>query len=199
MSNKYIGLVGSLASGKGVVAKFFESTGYLHVSLSDIVREETVRRGLSLTRDNLQNVGDELRLMHGNHVLAERLVDKMSTFDGKIVIDSIRNPGEIAFLRQVLDILIIGVDADVEVRYERYLHRAEERGEDLATLADFQRVDGRDWGVGGDSNGQRVSDCLALADIHIRNNGTVEVLYQQLENTFLHNPDIFREGRYSKK
>ncbi len=52
-----IGLVGPIASGKGTISEYLKSQGFVYFSLSDVVREETVARGLEMSRKNLQDVG----------------------------------------------------------------------------------------------------------------------------------------------
>ena len=95
-----IGLVGPTSSGKGTVAQMFRERGYEYYSLSDMIREEAVRRGLDLKVTRiLQDLGDELRQKFGEAVLAERTVRKINMSEGrKIVIDSIRHPAEARFI-----------------------------------------------------------------------------------------------------
>ncbi len=57
-----IGLVGRNAAGKGEAANYLKSKGFVYYSLSDAIREEAAKRGLEHSRDNLINLGNELRL-----------------------------------------------------------------------------------------------------------------------------------------
>ena len=81
MNEVVIGLVGDIASGKGMVAKILEGKGYSRHVLSDRIREEIVRHGLiDLVddRETLQNVGNELRREYGPQALAE-ITDRFIT------------------------------------------------------------------------------------------------------------------------
>ena len=119
-----IGLVGPMASGKGVVADYLKAQGFAFESLSDRIREDMKARNIPLTRENLQNYGNYLREAYGNAVLAQRTVDLLSDSGHNVCIDSIRNPGELLFLRESLGALIIGIDAPEDLRLVWYLERA---------------------------------------------------------------------------
>ncbi len=181
MTRTVIGLVGPIASGKGEVAKYLRGLGFSVFSLSDRVREEVNARGLPLSRENLQNVGNELRETFGGHVLAERTLALLSGLEGNIVIDSIRNPSEIEFLRQALGITVMGIDASPENRLEWYLDRAWRRGEDGAAEGDFIRANNRDLGLGENNLGQQVGRCLEMADVVIQNEDTKKHLLEDVD------------------
>ncbi|MBI3282689.1 AAA family ATPase [Candidatus Curtissbacteria bacterium] len=170
-----IGLVGPIASGKGVIAKYLKELGFSHQSLSDRLREEFARRGASSERFSLQDLGNELRQIHGNAVLAELSIAKLKGDEEYVVIDSIRNPGEIEYLRSSLDIFIIGVDAKDEDRLVWYLERAKKRGEDTAKPESFWAANQRDLGEENDS-GQQVSRCLVMADTVLINRPGAEAM-----------------------
>lgn len=199
MKRTVIGLVGPIASGKGEVAKYLRSLGFSYFSLSDRVREEIMERGLPLTRENLQNVGNQLREVFGGQVLAERTVDMLGDIEDLVVIDSIRNPSEIEFLKETLGITIIGIDASPETRLDWYLHRANIRGEDGVTEEDFIRANGRDLGQGENSLGQQVNRCLELADIVIRNEDTKKHLLEAVEYYLISELGFCPEGARRSK
>jgi len=173
-----IGLVGPIASGKSIIAHLLQDQGFTYQSLSDRVRDEAKSRGLPLTRANLQNIGNELREKFGATILAERSAILLGPHTDYAVIDSIRNPAEIAYLRNNLGALIIGIDAPVELRLAWYLDRARQRGEDNPTPEDFFRANERDLGVGEGASGQQVTACLGLADKVLQNRGSKEELIE---------------------
>lgn len=181
MKRTFICLVGSMVSGKGDVGKHLKTLGFTYSSLSDRVREEADVRGVERLRENLQNIGNDLRETHGLHVLAERTCELLKNTTGDIVIDAVRNPGEIEFLRKELGALVFGIDAPVWKRLEWYLARAEERGEDGATVEDFYKANDRDFGIGEESSGQQVGRCLEMADCIISNDSSKRKLFEEVE------------------
>ncbi|MEK7524892.1 MAG: hypothetical protein AAB548_00795 [Patescibacteria group bacterium] len=171
MKRVVIGLVGPIASGKGFLAEFLIKKGFAYWSLSDRVREETDRRGLPRERGILQDIGNELRLSFGPVVLVRQTLALISDAAELVIIDSIRNPMELDFLK-ALGTVIVGVDASVENRLGWYLERAKKRGEDGATTEAFYRANARDLGEGEGAYGQQGGECLRLADIKLFNDGS---------------------------
>jgi len=174
---RLVGLTGTNAAGKGEVARLLGARGYAYRSLSDVLRAELARRGLEATRDNLIRVGNELRAAHGADVLARRAAEGLG--DGRAVVDSIRNAAEVAYLRGLGDFLLIGVDAPVEIRFERARLRG--RNESAATLGEFRAKEVEE--LRGGETGQQLEACLRLADVLIINDGTIEALGRKLEET----------------
>lgn len=174
MKRTVIGVVGPIASGKGFLAEYLKSQGFFMVTLSDRLREEADRLGVARTRENLVAIGNQWRREFGSEVLAKRSVALIPEEAKQVVIDGIRNPGEIVFLRDFWNATIIGVDAAAELRLNWYLERAKRRGEDTASEAEFWKANDRDLGLGEDALGQQGKLCLELADIRMVNDGTVK-------------------------
>lgn len=195
----YLGFVGPIASGKGVLVTHLKELGFDVYSLSDEVRKEARSRGLPITREVLQNLGDELRESFGRQVLAERALASVANVERNIVFDSIRNPGEICLFRNLLDIKIVGVDAPPELRAKWYLQRAKERGEDVADLDHFFQASLRDSGYKENLSGQQVDKCMQMADIKLFNNGTKDDILKELDhylkNEFHFDPEIHHHSK----
>lgn len=171
-----VGLTGPNASGKGEVARYLQEIGFSSHSLSDGVREEATRQGLDHSRASLIQVGNWLRQRFGPGVLAERALPLLS---GRSVVDSIRNPGEIAVLRRLPTFRLLGVDAPVELRFDR--SRLRGRAGDGATLEEFRRKE--DLEQAEEGSGQQLRVCLSLADVVICNDGTIEQLRSRTRET----------------
>jgi len=164
-----VGLTGPNASGKGEVARYLQEVGFASYSLSDGVREEATRQGLDHSRASLIQVGNWLRERFGPGVLAERALPLLS---GRSVVDSIRNPGEIKVLRSLPYFRLLGVDAPVEIRFDRSRRRG--RPGDGATLEEFKKKEALEQA--GEGSGQQLRVCLSLADVVICNDGSLEEL-----------------------
>ena len=162
-----VGLVGPFASGCTTVAnKINALRKYEVLSLSDELRYLFDERcpGLASNRKELQDFGDEIRKENGAGYLAECVSRKIE--DGKdYVIDSIRNPEEITYLRRKFsNFFLFGVFADADKRWDR----AREVYKD--DRREFDKDDKRDSGE-DITYGQRVTDSFRTADIIILNNG----------------------------
>lgn len=185
-----LGLVGPIASGKGTIARFLKSKGFEYFSLSDVVRDETRSRDLEINRKNLQDVGNDLRSNFSGAVLVDRIVGKVKKHN-LVVIDGVRNPQEIAAIKNDLFGKIMHVSAYKNRRLERYLERAEIRGEGKASVLKFKKSDARDLGEGEDKNGQQVAECMALADFKLINNSSIERFQENCQDML---DDLFFES-----
>ena len=167
----YVGVVGQIASGKGVLVEhLLKKLGFVSFSLSSILHEELEKKGIKkFTRKTLQDMGDELRKIEGNEALARIAIKKLlSQKEKHVVIEGIRNPGEIEYLKKNPNFILIGVKASRDIRFKRLLKRA--KPWDPKNYADFVKVDRRDLGVGQVNSGQQVGKCLAYCDYVLTNN-----------------------------
>jgi len=181
---KIIGITGTLASGKTSVKDFFLShfpSSYF-ISLSEIIKEELLKEGNELKRENFIEKGNELRKKYGAQILAEvATLTLPKTKKDLIIIDGIRNPGEVKYLKEKFgkDFILIAVDAPREIRFKRLLERRKEG--DPKTFEEFEKLEEMDIGKDQPEYGQKVGECLKLADYLIINDGTIEELNKKLE------------------
>jgi dCMP deaminase len=168
-----IGLTGPNAAGKGEVAGMLRRRGFACHSLSDVVREEAVRRGLPPTRENLIGIGNDLRRRHGPGILARRIGGRLRDRD---VVDSIRNPSEVRELRRRRGFVLVGVVAPRRLRYRRALRRA--RPGDPRTLREFTDKERRE--NSSSRHAQQLSATLALADLRLSNAGSLGELRRRV-------------------
>jgi len=171
---RLIGLTGTNGSGKGEAAAFFMGKGYACLSLSDIIREKLREDGLEPSRDHLIAGGNALRKQGGPDILARLVMERVR---GKTIIDSIRNPSEVAYLRNQPGFVLVGIDAPAALRFERLQKRG--RNESVRTLEEFIRKEAEE--DSGDPDAQQLRRCLALADVLVFNDGPLEELHRRLE------------------
>ncbi len=169
-----IGLTGPNAAGKGEAAAALKEMGFAYHSLSDVVREEAVARGRTTGRDDLILTGNELRREGGPGVLAERMLARLGPRD---IVDSVRNPAEAQVLRGVRGFVLLGVDAPVEVRFQRARGR-HGRGDATSSLDAFVRKEAEENTT--DPTAQRLGATFALADRVLSNDGTLDDLRKRV-------------------
>lgn len=169
-----IGLTGTMASGKDVVAEILKKKGFIYLSLSDEVREEAKSRSIELTRENLQTLGNEMRKNEGNGILAQRVLRKVTDPQKHYIINGIRNTAEVSELKNWPSFYLIAVDAPQQMRFQRMVQR--NRASDPKNFYDFMKLDAIDQGLNQDDSGQQVSACIKLSEYHIFNEFSVERL-----------------------
>ena len=172
-----IGLTGRNAAGKGEVAEFLKARGFLYYSLSDVIREEIEKQGKPITRQNLIECGNALRQEYGCSVLAERILKRID-LDKNYVVDSFRNPYEVAAFRNRKDFVLIQVIARQEIRFERIQRRGREN--DPKTLEEFIKLEAAET-TGKDLTKQQLVLTAEAANIEIENNGTLGELHEKLK------------------
>jgi tRNA threonylcarbamoyl adenosine modification protein (Sua5/YciO/YrdC/YwlC family) len=171
---KVVGLTGPNSSGKGATADVLVSElGYAAHSLSDVVRDEARRRGLEPVRDVLIPLGNELRQRGGPGALAERILPRL---EPPALVDSIRNPAEVAVLRRLDGFVLLAIDAPVELRFRRSLERG--RPGDALTLEEFREKERRENST--DPLAQQLAATAALADRVLVNDSSLEDLRARL-------------------
>jgi dCMP deaminase len=171
-----IGLTGKNCAGKTAVCQYLVSRGFEYQSLSDDIRQEIRKRGGEITREVLTEVGNELRSRFGAGVLAERVLVRLG-YDCNYVVDSIRNPTEVEVLRQRKDFILMAVDANEVVRFERSMLRGREGA--AQTLEQFVQEEKRELQSDDPANQQLVAT-RRMADVVVNNDGSLEDLHRQL-------------------
>jgi len=172
-----IGITGTNGAGKGAVVDYLISTkGFSHYSARAFIREEAERRRLPLNRDTLRALGNDLRREHGPAYLVESMY-KEAVQDTNAVIESIRTIGEAEFLKGK-HALILAVDADRKLRYERIVLRNNES--DQVTFEQFCEQEDREM-ASSDPWDMNVFGVMQLADARIENDSTIEELHARID------------------
>ncbi len=175
---KIIGITGTIGAGKGTVVAHLQEKGFTHFSVRDFLREELTRRGLEHNRDNMLGLANELRKDFGPAYIMEELYKKAQVHGGNGVIESIRNIGEVEYLKSKPDFLLIAVDADRKIRYDRILLRGSST--DAISYEKFCEQEDTE-STGTDPWALNLPACIALSDAVFQNNETIPELYEQVD------------------
>lgn len=171
-----IGLTGTNGAGKTSGADYLKQRGFLYLSLSDEIRLQLAERNESPTRENLTRVGNELRARFGAAVLARRVMARLEP-SKDYVIDSIRNPSEVAALKELPGFRLLHFDAPREERYRRAVGRRDERTP--LSLEEFAEQEDREM-ESNDPTTQQLRATFGLADEIVQNSGSLDDLQKQL-------------------
>ena len=176
-----IGLTGRIAAGKETLTSFLREKGFVYFETSAILKAMLLERGSEITRENMQNLGDELRKQNGVGALMSIMLERAGKDKSKnYIFDSLRNSGEAVFLREkVKGFILIGVDASQKIRFERILKRG--KPSDPKTWEEFLKMDARDNFDEKDPMGQQTGRLLEMADFVIVNDGDLRDSMKQIE------------------
>ena len=174
-SKTIIGLVGMPGAGKNVVSHAATALDCKVVVMGDIVREETTKKGLELTPENVGQVMLELREREGPQTVARRCIPRIQASTAKaVIVDGLRGQEEVELLRETFQIFkVLCVHASPETRFRRLFGRG--RSDDPEDWTIFEERDKRELRVG-------IGSVIALADMMVVNEGSKK----QLEAKVMH-------------
>lgn len=165
-STVFLGFTGPIGSGCTYIAKTLaENHGYEYRKLSDIIRNYVDPEDKHNV-EKLQDKGDQLRKENRVEFLVEETINDLQSLGKKIdkvIIDGIKNSGEVEALRAFSNFFLFSVHAEKETRCNRTIEDGIFKNED-----EFNSADLRDQ-LGDDPKGQQVPRCDYLSDIIILN------------------------------
>ncbi len=172
---KLIAFVGMPASGKSEAAAISRLCGIPVINMGDVVREETAKRGLHPTDENIGGTGTALRKEEGMDAIAKRCVPRINGLDSPVVVvDGIRNIDEVNYFKKHFgsDFKLIAIHSPFETRFERVKKRA--RSDDTVDIDELRRRDEREKGWGLDK-------AIKKADIGIMNTSSLEKFQKHIK------------------
>ncbi len=165
---RVIAIVGMPGAGKSLVSRSAVSRGIPILVCGDVVREETERRGLPPTPENMGHVMLDIRREEGPAVVAQRLILKIKSSGAQVtVVEGVRSMAEVDSLRSEYTVAVVAVHASPKTRYERLRSRG--RSDDPKSWEEFAERDSRELSVG-------IGDVVALADEMLVNEGSPDDL-----------------------
>jgi dephospho-CoA kinase len=177
-----IGITGTLGAGKGTIVDYLvKNKGFIHFSArEDVINKEIEKRNLSITRDNMVLVANDLRKNYGPSYVAEELFKMAQNSDKNCVLESLRTFGEIESLKKKGKFFLFAVNAERRTRYNRIQKRNNAQSDNVS----FQKfIEQEETEMrSNDPNKQNLSKCIQMADYIFDNNGSLEDLYKQVDD-----------------
>jgi dephospho-CoA kinase len=175
-----------LCAGKGAVVDYLKQKGFTHYSVRTFLAEEVKRRGISLNRDNMTIVANDLRAKYSSGHIIETIFNNATTAGKDCIIESVRALGEVDFLKKQPHFILLAVDAEPKIRYNRALSRASEL--DHVTFEKFISDEQRE--ISPDPTKGNLLGCIKCADFVIMNDGSLGELHAKLDAIL---PEILRK------
>lgn len=174
-----IGITGTNGAGKGTIVEYLVGKrGFKHFSARSFIVEEIEKRGLENNRDNMVAVANDLRAKNSPSFVADELFKRALESKQNCIIESIRTPGEIESLNKKGKFILLAVDAEPRLRYQRVVQRS--TSTDNITFEQFLNQEEREM-TSNDPNKQNLKKCIESADFIIKNEGTIEELNLEIE------------------
>ncbi len=177
-----IGITGTLGSGKGTVVEYLvQKFGFQHFAVSDsFLAAEAIRRGLQPDRIARTAIANEYRaigptqLMEAVYAMAKPAVET----EQNIIIEPQHTVAEVRFI-QSLGGIELSVDADLGTRYQRIVKRGSEK--DKVSYEEFEKQQRQQMSA-IDPHRNNLGAAMAVADVHLTNNGTRTELNKQIDD-----------------
>lgn len=120
-----IGLVGEIAAGKDTLADYLKQKHQSEtISFSQPLREILDILALPQDRQHLAALGEKLRNMFGQDVLAKAITAKVQNSGRPVVcLPNVRLPQDIKFLKDLPNFHLVAVLAEPKTRFERLKKR----------------------------------------------------------------------------
>jgi adenylosuccinate synthase len=142
MAKQIVILSGHVCAGKSTLAaKLSEQFGFQHVKTWGFIKARGEH--LQLERAALQEFGELLDTKTGGAWVRDDLqkIERKSPIDSLLIVDSVRHPGQVEFLRKAYGrrIIHIHLTADLKELERRYTER-KKQGSDIAELKSYADV-----------------------------------------------------------
>lgn len=174
-NRRIVALVGMCGAGKSVISDYFRELGWNYVYFGGATMDELKRRGLEVNEANEKMVREELRRVHGMGAFAKLKLPEIEAglAVGNVIADGLYSWTEYRVLKEKFGetLTLLAVYTSRPLRYQRLAARAvrpltteEAEARDYAEIENLEK--------GGP---------IAMADLTLFNDGTIEDLRAQLE------------------
>lgn len=173
-----IGITGYLAAGKGEAADYLSSRyGFSKKGYGDVIRAELTEMGKPIGRDAEYAHANEMRQKHGFGYWSKKIVETIKPGEN-VIVEGIRNPGEIPELSAAGDFYLIAIEAPENVRFDRVLSR--KKIGDPTTFEEMKEKSARE-AYNEDPVKQSIQPCIDKADFKVINDGDLQSLHDKLD------------------
>ena len=156
-----VAITGMPGAGKSTAAKALEAHGFKRITMGDVVREETRRRGLEPDEKNTGKVMLELREKYGAGAVAEVCLHKLRAMKESVaIVDGVRSYAEVEVFAREGKVKLLAIHASRDRRFMLLTDRG--RSDAPTSRAGFDERDKRELSIG-------VGNAVALADESLSN------------------------------
>lgn len=186
---RVIGITGTNGAGKGILCDILvKLTNCKHISARDLIILKAKSLGVEIvTRPDMREFMEKYN-REGHSLLDDFLVDYKDD-EEIIAFESIRRVIEVKrFRNSGINFLLVSVDADPKIRYERAILRGSNT--DHVSYEEFL-VQEQNESNATEDNQMNIVKCIEMADVKLTNDGDLNKFEQEIKEKLLNN-DFFK-------
>jgi len=169
-----IAIVGKIGAGKDEAAEYLsKKLNWPVFKVSQPLKDELKRQGKEINRENLAKLGTEWSKKKGDDYLARLALKKHK---GNLIICGPRQLGQINFLRQNSNLIILAINARDNIRFKRVIKR-----NSVKEAKNLQKFIEEEIKNDASDGANQVVKCIKLANIAVENNGSLDNLHRNLD------------------
>ncbi len=162
-----IAITGMPGSGKSTAVDVLRAEGLKSVRMGDAVRKEMTQNGIEINNVSLRKYVLKIRKISRYYVLnlVKKEIDGAFRTDDLIILDGVRNIGEIERLKKDgYNTVSIAIMTDKQIRFERIKKR--HNSSDVTKFSEFEWRETQELKYG-------ISEVIATSDYYILNNSNI--------------------------
>lgn len=172
-----IGITGTNGSGKGAVVQYLKKIGFSHYSVRNFLIKKLKEKNIEINRTSMRENADKLRQKFSPSYLIEEISKEILKENKDCVIESIRCPGEIDFLRKFENFYLFSVDANIKTRFQRIQKR--QSYTDKVDFKDFIKQENAELN-NNEPFKMNILKCIQLSDYKFINDKSFSYLNEQI-------------------
>jgi uncharacterized protein YprB with RNaseH-like and TPR domain/predicted nuclease with RNAse H fold len=165
-----VGVSGFIAAGKTTAARHLADRGLVYGRYSQVLDSLARERGLTPSRETLQMLGREVNVTKGQHWLGNKLLSMLPP-DRDLVIDGLRHPDDYAFLSETFGPAFLHLTLAAS-----HLARSDRAAREGVPAPVYEAILAHPVE-------QNVESLAALAHETIHNDGSKELLFEQMDHS----------------
>lgn len=171
-----LGVVGEIGSGKTTVTEYIKKKYQAQsFKFSDMLRDILNRLYLAETRENMQILSTVLRKNFSEDIMSKVIMQDAQNCQNKFIItEGIRRPSDTVYLKRLKNFYILAIETKASLRYQRLVKRSENPDDQNKTWLEFKKE------AQAEAE-QEIKKVAQEADFTVDNNGSFDVLYQQID------------------